>query len=48
MAEECSERLAQLVHLDAFIARDGQALIDLFPPEVAANMRERTLQEGGG
>jgi len=48
VAENCPERLAQLVFLDAFIPGNGQALIDLFPPEMAAELREQTNLEGEG
>lgn len=48
VAEKCPERLSQLVFLDAFIPKDGQALIELFPPEMAAKIREQTRSEGQG
>ncbi len=48
VAEKYPERVAQLVYLDAFVAGDGQALIDFFPPDMAANFKERTSLEGGG
>jgi pimeloyl-ACP methyl ester carboxylesterase len=47
VAERAPERLAQLVYLDAFVPRDGQALADLVGPEGGAQMRARaeTLAE---
>jgi pimeloyl-ACP methyl ester carboxylesterase len=48
VADREPERLAQLVYLDAFVPRDGQALFDLQPEPVRAGMREaaRTLGDG--
>ena len=48
VAEKCPERLSQLVFLDAFIPNNGQALIELFPPEMAAKSREQTRIDGEG
>lgn len=48
VAEKLPDRIAQLVYLDVFIARDGQALIDLFPAEMAAKSREQTQLVGKG
>jgi pimeloyl-ACP methyl ester carboxylesterase len=33
LADRAPERFTQLVYLDAFVPRDGQALVDLVPPE---------------
>jgi pimeloyl-ACP methyl ester carboxylesterase len=48
LADRAPARLRHVVYLDAFVPRDGQALLDLVPPDVAARMREgvRTLGEG--
>ena len=36
LADRVPERFTQLVYLDAFVPRDGQALIDLVPPALSA------------
>ena len=33
LADRAPERFTQLIYLDAFVPRDGQALVDLLPPE---------------
>ena len=48
VAERAPERLARLVYLDAFVPQDGQALADLFPPEVVAWLEERARTVGDG
>ena len=48
VAERAPERLAKLVYLDAFVPQDGQALADLFPPEVVAWLEERARTLGDG
>jgi pimeloyl-ACP methyl ester carboxylesterase len=35
LADRAPERFTQLVYLDAFVPRDGQALIDLVPPALS-------------
>lgn len=41
-------RITHRVHLDAFVGRDGEAAIDLLPPEVAAHYRESVHGAGHG
>ena len=48
MAEEVSERLAQLVYLDAFVPLDGQALGDLADPAFYAGLEARAQADGEG
>ena len=48
VAEKCPERLANLVFLDAFVPGNGQSLIELFPPEMAARLGEQARLEGEG
>ncbi len=48
VAEKCPDRLANLVFLDAFVPNNGQALIELFPPEMADRLREQARLEGEG
>ena len=47
-ADGAPERLAHLVYLDAQVADDGQAAIDLLPPEWRAAMEEATRARGDG
>jgi pimeloyl-ACP methyl ester carboxylesterase len=39
VADRAPERVAKLVYLDAFAPKDGQAIFDLVPPDIAARMR---------
>jgi pimeloyl-ACP methyl ester carboxylesterase len=39
VADHVPERIRKLVYLDAFVPRDGQALMDLVPPTAADRMR---------
>ncbi len=48
VAERAPERLAQLVYLDAFVPRDGEALLDLVSPEARAAMRKGVAEQGEG
>ena len=48
VADRVSARIAHLVYLDAFVPRDGQALVDLVGPEPAAGMRAGALAKGEG
>ncbi len=48
VADRASERLSQLVYLDAFAPRDGQSLLDLQTEEARQRVREGTAKEGGG
>lgn len=48
VAERAAEQLAHLVYLDAFVPRDGDSLLGLLPPEVAARFGERARTMGDG
>ena len=48
VADRLPGRIAHLVHLDAAEAGDGQALLDLFPPEFQAAERALVESEGDG
>ena len=39
VADRVPDRISQLVYLDAFVPKDGQALVDLTPPGTADRMR---------
>ncbi len=39
VADRARARIAKLVYLDAFAPKDGQAIFDLVPPDIAAKMR---------
>jgi pimeloyl-ACP methyl ester carboxylesterase len=39
VADRARARIRHLVYLDAFAPRDGQAVFDLVPPDIAAKMR---------
>jgi pimeloyl-ACP methyl ester carboxylesterase len=48
VAERAPERIAQRVYLDAFVPRDGEALLDLVSPEARAAMRKAATEQGEG
>jgi pimeloyl-ACP methyl ester carboxylesterase len=48
VADRASERIAQLVYLDAFAPRDGQSLLDLHTEENRQRVREGAKKEGDG
>ena len=48
VADRASERIAQLVYLDAFVPRDGQSLFDLTSEDNRQRSREGAAKEGGG
>ncbi|MFD3523930.1 alpha/beta fold hydrolase [Streptomyces sp. NPDC058653] len=48
VAELRPERLAARIHLDGFVPEDGEAAIDLLPPQVAAHYRESVRDAGFG
>jgi len=48
VADRASDRIAQLVYLDAFAPRDGQSLLDLTSEDNGRNVREGAAKEGGG
>ena len=47
VADRARDRIAQLIYLDAFVPRDGQALVDLNPPAVRSRMEE-SAKSGDG
>jgi pimeloyl-ACP methyl ester carboxylesterase len=48
VADRAPERLAQLVYLDAFVPRNGQALFDLVSAEARGAMRKAAGESGEG
>jgi pimeloyl-ACP methyl ester carboxylesterase len=48
VADRASERIAQLVYLDAFVPGNGQSAFDLQPAERANQMRELARYSGEG
>jgi len=48
VADRVPERIAHLVYLDAVVVSDGQAVLDLFPPEIRAARRAQVEAEGNG
>jgi pimeloyl-ACP methyl ester carboxylesterase len=48
VADRAASRIARLVYLDAFVPRDGQAIVDLVGPATAAAMREGAKAKGYG
>jgi len=48
VADRARARIAQLVYLDAFAPKDGQALFDLLPPEAGAKMRDGAATSASG
>src|SRR4029450_6150711 len=47
VVDRAGDRIAQLIYLDAFVPRNGQALVDLLPPEGRQRMQER-VKAGDG
>lgn len=47
-AERIAPKLSTLVYLDAFVPKDGQALMSLVPPERAQAMAMGAVNEGDG
>lgn len=47
VADRVPERISQLVYLDAWVPRDGEAVADLIP-EMAARMAEQARETGDG
>jgi pimeloyl-ACP methyl ester carboxylesterase len=47
-ADRVADRVRALVYLDAFVLEDGEALIDLLPPEQVQGMRQRARNTGDG
>ena len=48
VADRATERLSQLVYLDAFAPRDGQSLLDLHTEDNRQRVREGAKKEGDG
>jgi pimeloyl-ACP methyl ester carboxylesterase len=48
VAERVPERIHRLVYLDAFVPRDGESMITISGPEVAAIFEERARTQGDG
>lgn len=48
VADRASDRVAQLVYVDAFAPRDGQSLLDLTSDDNRKRVREGAANEGGG
>jgi pimeloyl-ACP methyl ester carboxylesterase len=48
VADRMSDRLAQLVHLDADVPLNGQSESDLLPPEESAEYEEAARSRGDG
>ena len=48
VAEAAAPRLAHLVYLDAFLPRDGECLLDLFPPDAREATLQRARDQGEG
>jgi pimeloyl-ACP methyl ester carboxylesterase len=48
IADRVRERIAQLVYLDAFVAKNGQSTFDLQPAERANAMRAAAREKGDG
>ena len=46
VADRAADRVSRLVYLDAFVPRDGQALMDLVTPEARA-ARRKAMDAGG-
>src|SRR5258708_5496460 len=47
-ADRVADRIRSLVYLDAFIPEDGQAVLDVQPPERAAMYLEQAREKGAG
>jgi pimeloyl-ACP methyl ester carboxylesterase len=47
VADRAPDRIESLIYLDAFVPRNGQALIDLVPPQARQQMQER-VKTGDG
>src|SRR5437763_2529118 len=47
VADRARDRIAQLVYLDAFVPRDGEALFDIVPPEARQRMLDNAKAGDG-
>jgi pimeloyl-ACP methyl ester carboxylesterase len=48
VADRVSERISQLVYIDAFVPEDGQSLVDLLPADRRQAMEDLVKAEGQG
>lgn len=48
VADRARDRVEKLVYLDAFVPRDGEALLDLAAPELARRMRDDAARDPEG
>ncbi|EGL84152.1 hypothetical protein CathTA2_0298 [Caldalkalibacillus thermarum TA2.A1] len=48
VAEKVPDRLSQLIYLDALILEDGEAIIDLYDPEVVEHLHKMAKMHGDG
>ncbi len=48
VAERAPERLAHLVYLDAFVPQDGQSMLEILGPDVAAFIQQMAQAYGDG
>ncbi len=48
VADRARSRIGSLIYLDAFMPKDGEALLDMLPPERAAGMRAIADEAGEG
>ncbi len=48
VAERCAGRIARMVYLDAFVLRDGEALLDIEPPASRQAFLEIAREQGDG
>ncbi|MBI3249382.1 MAG: alpha/beta hydrolase [Deltaproteobacteria bacterium] len=47
VTERAADRLQHVVYLDAFVPRDGQALVDLLTPQFRDDLRQQAHASGG-
>jgi hypothetical protein len=48
VADQLPEAISHIVYLDAFVPQDGQALVDLIPPDRRPPMEALVQNEGQG
>lgn len=48
VADQVPQKIAHLVYLDAFVPTDGQAMMDVIPPDRRQGMEQRVRAEGRG
>ena len=47
VADRAPDRITQLIYLDAFVPKNGQALVDFLPPQVRQRMQESVKANDG-